>query len=99
MTGFACDFGGHVIFHQAFAFPSRRQGVNPPGDIVQRRCVTAHASKIFAVHAHVDVQGLVRVGQGSVQVAVFDAIAAAAVKVTGTAVFATGTANTLGSLF
>ena len=67
------------------------------GNIVQSRCVTADAIEIFSVQTHMNIQGLIRFGQGSVQIAVLDTVTAAAVKMTGAAVFATGPADTLGS--
>jgi hypothetical protein len=84
-----------IVFDQAFAVGRGRVGVDSAGDVVKLGGVAADAVEILPVGAHVDVQGLVWFGQGRVQVAVFDPVSAAAVKMAGTAVLTCRQADAL----
>ena len=90
VAGFAGDLGGQVVLDQALAVGRRRFGVDATGNVVQGGGVAAGAFKVAPVRSHVDIQGLVGFGQRGVQVAVLDAIAAAAFEVAGPAVLAFG---------
>ena len=92
---FAGDLGGQVVFDQALSMGICRHRVNPAGNIVLTGGVTAHAVKILAVRAHVNIQGLVGLGQRGVQITVFDAVTTAAEKMTGSAILAGGSTHTL----
>ena len=61
--------------------------------------MTSYTIEIPAVYSHVDIQGLIRLCQRTVQIAVFHTVTATSVKMAGTAVFSAGPAYILGSLF
>jgi hypothetical protein len=86
---------GQVVFHQAFAVLGSRRGVDTARDVVPGGGVTPRTVEILTVQPHVHVQLLVGFCKGGVEVAVLDAVTSAAEKVTGPAVSAGGTGDTL----
>ena len=98
VAGFAHDLGGQIVFDQALAVGSGRRGIGAASNVVQGRGVAAHAVEILPVQPHVNVQGLVGLGQRRIDVTVFHPVAPATVKMTGAAIGARGTPDTLGHL-
>ena len=63
MTRLAGDLGDQVVLHQAFSVRVGGDAVDPAGDVVLPGGVAAGAGEILTVHAHMNIQGLVRFGQ------------------------------------
>ncbi len=72
--------------------------VDAAGDFVRGAAVAVDAGHVRAIGTHVDVEGPGRIGEGRVEVAVLDRVAAAAVEVAGAAIAAIGKPHGLGGL-
>lgn len=74
------------------------RGVAAAGHVMAGGLVAGGAGEVQAGGVHVHIDGLFRRGQQAVHVAVFDAVATAAVEVAGAAGVAAGLADLLGNL-